>query len=361
MPLTLLLTYKASIAQTDNIRIVIPGKSDLLYNGKSLQILDPNLAIGQDAGASLDGAATDNTLIGKTAGKNLISGRSNTFLGNNAGYKSKGSANVFIGNDAGYNEGGDEKLYISNSSTATPLIYGDFRTNEIAINDYLSVSKDLEVGGTGEMSGLTLSSTNPSLSFKSGTSTPFSITYGSSSQTLAIGEMGVTGSVFAIKNGEVSMSQYAGTGEEAIYADESGKLIRRPKVNQTLNKYNFFDPEDLVSGQAVRYRLGVQLPDGITVTGLNAFVLDNEPGSNTGIHNTPYISLERESKTNKAILSEEIFRVEGVNTAADVFTPITTTNDIGTGRDIIDNTNYIYYIEIFMCSECDFSEITILE
>lgn len=123
--------------------------------------------------------------------------------------------------------------------------------------------------------------------------------------------------------------------------------------------YNFFDPDQL-SG-AKRYRLGIQLPDGITVAGLQAYVLDNEPGANTGIHNTPFLSLERESKTNRTNGSEEIFRIEGVNTAIDQFTSLMTTNDIGTDRNIIDNENYIYYFEIFMCDECDFTEITILE
>ena len=155
------------------------------------------------------------------------------------------------------------------------------------------------------------------------------------------------------------MPQYSGTNEEAIYADANGKLVRKAKVNMTLNRYNFFEPVQY-SG-AVRYRLGVQLPDGITIHGLKAYVLDNEPGTNTGIQNTPFISLERESKTNRALESEEIFRVEGINTSTDIFTPRTTTNDIGTGRDIINNANYMYYIEIFMCPNCDFSEITILE
>jgi hypothetical protein len=198
-----------------------------------------------------------------------------------------------------------------------------------------------------------------SLLLKSETVNQFNINYGSIGDKLQVSEVDIAGNVLEISNGELTLPQYAGTSEEAVYVDINGKLMRKVKVNQTFNTYNFFEPVQF-SG-AVRYRLGVQLPDGVTIAGLSAYVLDNEPGTNTGIQNTPFLSLERESKTDKSVLSEEIFRVEGQNTATNVFTPITTTNDIGIGRDIIDNANYIYYLEIFMCSNCDFREITILE
>ena len=273
-------------AQTEEVRIKITGQSDLIYNGKSLQILNPNLAVGQDAGASLNSNSFDNTLFGKTAGKSITSGRANTFVGNSAGYNNNGSLNVFIGNEAGMNEEGDDKLYISNSSSGSPLIHGDFRTREVTINDFLNVNKDLDVAGSGEMSSLALFSTNPTLKFKSGSTTPFSIQYNSGAGDLSITEAGVAGDVLSINEGIISLPQYTGSGEEAIYADTDGKLVRKVKVNMTLNKYNFFEPVQY-SG-AVRYRLGVQLPDGITIHGLKAYVLDNEPGTNTGIQNTPF-------------------------------------------------------------------------
>jgi uncharacterized coiled-coil protein SlyX len=49
---------------------------------------------------------------------------------------------VFIGNHAGYNEPGDNKLYIANSSTATPLIGGDFGTGIVQINGQLVFPSD---------------------------------------------------------------------------------------------------------------------------------------------------------------------------------------------------------------------------
>ena len=81
---------------------------------------------------------SDNVALGLYSGHSNISGSFNTFLGRFSGGNSTGSYNVFLGNGAGENETGNDKLYISNSNTATPLIYGDFFTKKLTINDYLS-------------------------------------------------------------------------------------------------------------------------------------------------------------------------------------------------------------------------------
>jgi hypothetical protein len=61
-------------------------------------------------------------------------GVGNAFLGAYAGYNNNsGSGNVFLGNRAGYNETGSNKLVIANSSTASPLLYGDFTSGFLAI------------------------------------------------------------------------------------------------------------------------------------------------------------------------------------------------------------------------------------
>ena len=78
--------------------------------------------------------------IGNNALHSLTSGFHNVALGFNAGYNlSTGNGNVFIGSNAGYNETGNYKLYIDNSSTSSPLIYGDFNTNELTINGSLAI------------------------------------------------------------------------------------------------------------------------------------------------------------------------------------------------------------------------------
>ena len=56
------------------------------------------------------------------------------------------NASVLLGYRAGKNETGSNKLYIENSDSATPLIAGDFSTNEVTINDSLTVGKELSIG-----------------------------------------------------------------------------------------------------------------------------------------------------------------------------------------------------------------------
>lgn len=83
-----------------------------------------------------------NVAVGFNANYNNQTGSNNTIIGYQAGgggtLHSK-SGNVFIGNQAGYSETGSNKLYIDNSNTTTPLIAGDFSTNEVAVNGKLGV------------------------------------------------------------------------------------------------------------------------------------------------------------------------------------------------------------------------------
>jgi hypothetical protein len=96
--------------------------------------------LGVDAGRN-NNAGNNNVFLGAIAG-NSNSGSNNTFLGYAAGYNStSGTGNVFIGSYAGQNELGDNKLYIDNSSTASPLIYGDFQANTLALNGRVGINR----------------------------------------------------------------------------------------------------------------------------------------------------------------------------------------------------------------------------
>jgi len=64
----------------------------------------------------------------------------NTYIGRDAGQGASGVGNVFIGYQAGLNEAGNYKLYVSNSSTAAPLIYGEFNTGFVEVNGDLYVT-----------------------------------------------------------------------------------------------------------------------------------------------------------------------------------------------------------------------------
>ncbi|MCP4090574.1 MAG: hypothetical protein GY746_12420, partial [Gammaproteobacteria bacterium] len=66
--------------------------------------------------------------------------------------------NVFLGYMAGYSEHGSNKLYIENSNSSTPLIYGEFDNDILAVNGSLGIGTDspgekLDVSGNIKASG----------------------------------------------------------------------------------------------------------------------------------------------------------------------------------------------------------------
>jgi hypothetical protein len=140
-----------------------------------------NVYIGESSGKFLpDG--TNNTFVGKGTGSNQTAGGFNVYVGGQAGiYKTSGNYNTFLGYHSGAYATGDNNvligfqagsglvgggnimigyqagglipgtttnaLVIDNSSTATPLIYGDFAGNRLGINR-VPTTYTLEVGGT---------------------------------------------------------------------------------------------------------------------------------------------------------------------------------------------------------------------
>jgi hypothetical protein len=137
-----------------------------------------NVSIGTSA-SQFSTIGQQNVVMGYNALRNNLTGSFNTVLGTFAGENSTGSNNVFIGYDAGLNETGSGKLIIDNSSTATPLIYGDFSTNLLRVNGTLninnaynlptnagSVNQVLQTNGAGvtswvNPSSLTITETDP--------------------------------------------------------------------------------------------------------------------------------------------------------------------------------------------------------
>ncbi|MFN8281893.1 MAG: hypothetical protein U0U67_01675 [Chitinophagales bacterium] len=93
-----------------------------------------NVAVGRSA-LSGNTTGSGNIAVGEGALHDKTSGDNNVVVGNSAGYNNlNGSDNIFLGKQAGYNETGSNKLYIENSSSTTPLIYGDFSTDQINVN-----------------------------------------------------------------------------------------------------------------------------------------------------------------------------------------------------------------------------------
>jgi len=128
-------TIGAGTAQTANTGL---GKYALkeITNGRR------NVAIGSNA-LKNNVSGGFNIGLGSATLVSLTSGSGNVAVGEFAGRATNGSGNIFIGNYAGYNESGSDKLYIENSSSSTPLIGGDFSTDEVTINGTLKIT-----GGT---------------------------------------------------------------------------------------------------------------------------------------------------------------------------------------------------------------------
>ena len=92
-----------------------------------------NSFFGYNSGSS-NTTGIFNSFFGRSSGSSNTTGNYNSFFGWGAGASNvSGSRNVFLGYDAGYNETGSNKLYIDNSNTSTPLIWGDFSTNDVII------------------------------------------------------------------------------------------------------------------------------------------------------------------------------------------------------------------------------------
>ncbi len=109
---------------------------------------DNNSYFGYYAGKEMVNG-DNNSFFGFRAGNNNEEGDRNSFFGSYSGYNNIfGSDNVFIGYNAGYNETGSNKLYIDNTNTSSPLIWGDFSSNQIKINGAFESTGTITASGT---------------------------------------------------------------------------------------------------------------------------------------------------------------------------------------------------------------------
>ena len=178
-----------------------------LFGGINFTSGQQNLVIGTSTGFNIN-SGFYNTLLGHNAGQGLYSGTGNTFvgwrtggsinpgnaynsfLGYEAGRLADTSYSVFLGYQAGYSEATTNKLYIANSSTATPLIGGDFTRGRVGINvPPTGISASLHISGAASTSSAAL------LVYKSG-STVVDV-QGSSGQLFSITDS-LTGSLFSV-------------------------------------------------------------------------------------------------------------------------------------------------------------------
>ena len=131
------LGYTSLVANTEGFQNTAVGALSLYNNSTG----SDNSAFGYGALRN-NQVGYHNTAIGDRALFNNVSGFKNTVIGFEAGYGNSSINNigcVFIGYQAGFSEDTDSKLYIENSSSDTPLIYGDFTNDFLAVNGKLGI------------------------------------------------------------------------------------------------------------------------------------------------------------------------------------------------------------------------------
>ncbi len=359
-----------SYGQSSEVKIEIPGKADFIYDGLRIQVESTNTLLGQKVGQEVT-SGLENTFLGKEAGLKNSLGSQNTFVGSSAGLNNVGSGNVFIGYQAGFSEEGDEKLYIANKDTSTPLIYGDFRQGLVEINDHLNVNRDLYVDrratvkteliveGLASLNTLNITSGVPSISFFAPSLGSYRFTYHPSQDRFFLTDDD-SKEVLEVKNGDLRLPEYAGARGGNLTIDENGTLLKTSENRTVFNRYEFHRVESFTG--FTKLTRGVQFADGTVLSGIKALLKDNNTSGSTGVGNTAFAGIYRVNKfTGTSSTISPIYRIDGSDTATGTHEEFTQTNLAQTGANVIDNANYIYLIQVFICDDCDVSEVVILE
>lgn len=331
------LSFINSNAQ-DKVTIEISGKHDLVYDGSTLHLYAPNLSVGRGAGQSLT-SSLRNTILGEEAAFKLGAGNDNTIVGFQAGANNEGSGNVFLGYQAGLQQNNiSNKLYISNSDTNSPLIYGDFDTRRVTINDNLIVAGNINAW--------------------------YNVVVGNDLTVLedAILEKDLIVEGDMTVESEVSLPNYVSGSNQVLAVASNGDLINKELKETKYNKFSFIKRTDTPTTYD-QSEVGVNLVNGITINGLKAVILDNDTSPNVTTENSIFVYLRRLDKYDANASSELIYAIISTNTPTDEFidSQVTSLWTGCTGCDVIDNDNYIYYIGIIYCNDCDYREVTILE
>ena len=137
----------------DGLRYLTTGQFNSVLGVHALRDLKTgtrNVAIGYASMIYSDTAVNFNTAIGAGSAE-YNSGSSNIFIGANTGRYNKGNNNILIGNSAGNDSSFHSLngiLIIDNTYTNTPLIFGDFNSNHLKVNETLTVTSKIGIGTT---------------------------------------------------------------------------------------------------------------------------------------------------------------------------------------------------------------------
>jgi|GEM_PF-3587266 len=152
--------YRSSEGFQDARRNVAIGTNTLLANVST----DNHVAIGYQCLQSHNDRF-NNVGIGRQSLTSSMDGRSNVAIGNlslnsgtsvsfavavgdEAGAQVSNNRGIYLGFEAGSETTSGNRLFIDNSSTANPLIFGDYSADAIVINDHLRVMQDITYVGT---------------------------------------------------------------------------------------------------------------------------------------------------------------------------------------------------------------------
>lgn len=144
----------AALQNNQSVNNVAIGYQSMIANTSG----SSNVAIGYRSLANNNGGDYS-VAIGQGAGEAGVNGYRNTYIGFESGANATGNNNVFLGHQAGSAATGNHKLYIDNTSTSTPLIYGDFSSDELVFNGTVGIgttipSAVLDVNGDLNMIGV---------------------------------------------------------------------------------------------------------------------------------------------------------------------------------------------------------------
>lgn len=130
---------QASRNNATGLRNVAIGDAALYGSGHTNHSSTDNVSIGQSS-MYFTSTSARNISIGTEAGYNSSSASDNVFIGYQSGHDiTTESGNIFIGYLSGSDATGSNKLYIENSASESPLIYGDFASDLVAINGKLGI------------------------------------------------------------------------------------------------------------------------------------------------------------------------------------------------------------------------------
>ena len=148
---TIIGSASATGASFTGIRNTIVGS--LAINSSGLAGADGTVAVGYGALAALT-SGDNNVVIGLEAGNDITTNSGNVIIGRwaaNNGYNA--ATSIFIGNEAARNETTGNRLYVENSNSASPLIGGNFATDDVGINTTVAnLAATLHVTGSGATS-----------------------------------------------------------------------------------------------------------------------------------------------------------------------------------------------------------------